>query len=111
MADVSEVVYSITAKGSSILRSERVVLSLELKTVLAMVDGVCPVAQYEPFMNAFMPLAEKFETLEQLGLVVRLGSVSEDAVKMFSQTAQAEASVSQLPRIDAERENSGFTPL
>jgi hypothetical protein len=69
MSDIRDVVYAVTAKGFSALRSNDAAISLELKTVLTMIDGVSPVAQYIPFLQVFAPLEEKFEALEQLGLV------------------------------------------
>lgn len=112
MHDLSDVVYSITAQGSAALRSsDSAGLSPQLRTVLTVVDGVCPVAQYEPFLRTFMPLADKFHALEQRGYLRRLGAVSDDAVKLFNQSAHDDPSVSHLPRIDAERPDSGFTPL
>jgi hypothetical protein len=112
MTDLSDVVYSITAHGFTALRaSDSAGLTPQLRTVLTVVDGVCPVAQYEPFLRAFMPLTEKFQILEQLGYLRRLGAVSDDAVKLFNQTAHDDPSVSHLPRIDADRPDSGFTPL
>jgi hypothetical protein len=111
MSDIRDVVYAVTAKGFSALRSDDAVISLQLKTVLTMVDGVSPVAQYIPFLQVFAPLEEKFEALEQLGLVRRLGTVSGFAVKMFHSQSHAGVPVSKLPRIDAENDNSGFSPL
>jgi hypothetical protein len=111
MPDIHDVVYAITAKGFSALRSDNAEISLQLKTVLTMVDGVSPVAQYIPFLQVFAPLPEKFEVLEHHGLVRRLGTVSGFAVKMFHSQSHAGVPVSKLPRIDAENENSGFAPL
>lgn len=111
MADINDVVYAITAKGFSALRSDDITISLELKTVLTMVDGVCPVAQYVPFLQVFHPLEDKFELLEKYGLLRRVGTVSGFAVKMFSTQSQSGTPVSKLTRIDADSENSGFLAL
>jgi hypothetical protein len=111
MADLGDVVYAITARGFAALRSDVTTISLQHKTVLTMVDGVCPVAQYEPFLRAFEPLQEKFELLEHLGCLRRVGNVSGFAVKMFHASSQAGAPASRMPRIDADHENSGFAPL
>jgi hypothetical protein len=111
MPEILDVVYAITAKGFSALRSDNAEIPLELKTVLTMVDGVSPVAQYIPFLQVFAPLPDKFEILEQHGLVRRLGTVSGFAVKMFHSQSHAGVPVSRLPRIDAESENSGFAPM
>jgi hypothetical protein len=111
MADINDVVYAITAKGFSALRSDDITISLDLKTVLTMVDGVCPVAQYVPFLQVFHPLEDKFELLEKYGLLRRVGTVSGFAVKMFSSQSQSGTPVSKLIRIDSDSENSGFLPL
>jgi hypothetical protein len=111
MSDISDVVFAITAKGFSALRSDDVTISLDLKTVLTMVDGVCPVAQYVPFMQVFAPLEQKFDALERHGLVRRVGTVSGFAVKMFNTQSQSGIPVSRLPRIDAEHQDSGFAPM
>jgi hypothetical protein len=111
MSDLKDVVYAITARGFATLRTESAVVSLQHKTILTMVDGVCPVAQYVPFLLAFAPLEEKFELLEQLGCLRRVGTVSSFAVKMFDESSRAGVSVSKMPRIDAEHQNSGFAPI
>lgn len=111
MNHLSDVVFAITAKGFSALRSDDVTITLDLKTVLTMVDGVCPVAQYVPFLQVFAPLEAKFASLEQFGLVRRVGTVSGFAVKMFSTQSESGTPVSKLPRIDSEHENSGFAPM
>jgi hypothetical protein len=111
MEDISDVVYAITAKGFAALRSDDITISLELKTVLTMVDGVCPVAQYVPFLQVFHPLEAKFELLEKYGLLRRVGTVSGFAVKMFSSQSASGIPVSKLKRIDADSEHSGFSPL
>jgi hypothetical protein len=111
MSDLKDVVYAITARGFATLRTESAVVSLQHKTILTMVDGVCPVAQYVPFLLAFAPLEEKFELLERLGCLRRVGTVSAYAVKMFDASAQAGTAASKMPRIDSEHQNSGFAPI
>lgn len=111
MPDLNDVVYAITAKGFAALRSDDVTISLQLKTVLTMVDGVCPVAQYVPFLQVFHPLEDKFDLLERNGLLRRVGNVSGFAAKTFTSQALSGTPVSKLPRIDSDHENSGFVPL
>jgi hypothetical protein len=111
MPSISDVVYAVTGKGFSALRNGDAPISLQVKTLLTLVDGVSPVAQYIPFLLAFAPLQEKFEALERLGLVRRCGTVSGFAVKMFQSQSHAGLPVSKLPRIDAQNDNSGFSPL
>jgi hypothetical protein len=111
MADIKDVVYAITPRGFAMLRTDSAVVSLQHKTILTMVDGLCPVAQYVPFLLAFAPLEEKFELLEKLGCLRRVGAVSSSAVKMFDESSRAGVSASKLPRIDAEHQNSGFAPF
>jgi hypothetical protein len=47
---------------------------------LILVDGICPVAQYLPFLLAFAPLDDIFEVLENLDLVRRVGKVSSETL-------------------------------
>jgi hypothetical protein len=111
MTNINDVVYVITARGFATLRSNSSVISKQHRTVLTLVDGVCPVAQYVPFLQAFEPLIEKFELLEQIGCLRRVGNVSAVAVKMFDDSVHSGTLVSQLPHIESEHENSGFVPL
>ncbi len=111
MTQLNEVVFAVTAKGFAAMRNESTQMPMDLKTVLTMVDGICPVAQYEPFMKVFAPLADKFALLEQQGYVRRVGTVSGFAVKMFNESAQSGRSITKLPNIDAEHESSGFAPF
>jgi hypothetical protein len=111
MTNINDVVYAITARGFATLRSNSTVISKQHRTVLTLVDGVCPVAQYVPFLRAFEPLIEKFELLEQTGCLRRVGNVSGHAVKMFDASVQSGGPVSKMPSIDSENENSGFVPL
>ncbi len=111
MADINDVVYVITARGFATLRSNSSVISKQHRTVLTLVDGVCPVAQYVPFLRAFEPLIEKFELLEQTGCLRRVGNVSGVAVKLFDDSVQSGGPISQLQSIDSENASSGFVPL
>jgi hypothetical protein len=111
MNNISEVVFEVTAKGFSVLRSDAAFISLQHKTVLTLVDGICPVAQYVPFLLAFAPLEDKFATLEELGLVRRVGRISDGAVSAFQDSAQSGAVASKLPRIDSQHKESGFVPF
>lgn len=111
MSQLSEVVFNITPSGYSALRSESGMLELALKTVLTMVDGICPVAQYVPFLKTFEPLEEKFFILERMGYIKRTGSISAQAVSGFEQSVLQGRPLSRLPRIDANNSDSGFMPL
>ncbi len=107
----SDVVFEVTAKGFAVLRGGGAPISLQQKTILTLVDGICPVAQYVPFLLAFAPLEDTFEILEQLELVRRVGRVSEVVVSAFQASANSGLSASRLPRIDALSRGSGFSPL
>lgn len=110
MTPLSEVVFGITPAGYAALRNATEPMDLRLKTVLTLVDGVCPVAQYVPFLMAFDPLAEKFYILERMGYVKRIGKVNSSAVSGFEQSVLSGTSKSRLPRIDAGFKESGFLP-
>jgi hypothetical protein len=111
MPNLSDVVFAVTPKGFAAMRNDDASVPLELKTVLTMVDGLCPVAQYEPFLRVFAPLADKFHLLEQQGYLRRTGTVSGFAVKIFNESAQSGQPLSKMPRIDSEHANSGFAPF
>lgn len=111
MANICEIVYDITAKGFAVLRSSDGSMPLNYRTVLTMVDGVCPVAQYVPYLQVFAPLEEKFEALERQGYLRRVGQVSSLAVEKFHESAQAGLSIAKMPHIDAEHKESGFAPF
>jgi hypothetical protein len=106
----TDIVFALTPSGYAALRNTTAPMALPLKTVLTMIDGVCPVAQYLPFMRTFDPLVEKFQILESLGYVRRAGSVSSAAVSTFERSVKAGFSVSQLPAIDSHAQDSGFAP-
>ena len=111
MSQLSDVVFNITSSGHSALRGESGMLELTLKTVLTMVDGICPVAQHVPFLRAFEPLEEKFLILERMGFVKRTGTISLKAVSGFEQSVLQGRPFSALPSIDATHSDSGFMPL
>jgi hypothetical protein len=111
MATSPEIVYTITPEGYTALRVSDKLLTLELRTVLTMVDGLCPVAQYIPFMRALSPMLPKFDALEQAGYIRRTGSVSSMAVDAFVKALAAGVKLSELPSIDARSDVSGFAPL
>lgn len=111
MSAISDVVFAVTSKGFSAMRNDEFTLKLDLKTVLTLVDGICPVAQYSPFLRAFAPLEEKFELLERTGHLRRVGAVSDTVVKKFETSVQQGVAVSQLHSIDAEHKESGFAPF
>lgn len=111
MSPLSDVVFSITPAGFSALRSESGLLELALRTVLTLVDGICPVAQYVPFLKVFEPLEDKFLMLERMGYLRRAGTISARAVTGFEQSILQGKPPSRLPRIDANHSESGFMPL
>jgi len=111
VSSILQTVYAVTSAGYSALRNVSEPLSLELKTVLTLVDGVCPVAQYIPFLMAFDPLPEKFQILERMGYLKRLGHVSAQAMTGFEQSVSQRQPLSRLPRIDVHSSTSGFLPL
>lgn len=110
MTGLAEVVFSITPAGYTALRNTTEPMDLRLKTVLTLVDGVCPVAQYVPYLMAFDPLSEKFFILERMGYVRRLGRIASSAVSGFQESIRVGTSKSRLPRIDTESKESGFMP-
>ncbi len=111
MTQLSEVVFGITPAGYAALRNSTEPMDLRLKTVLTLVDGVCPVAQYVPFLMAFEPLSEKFFILERMGYVKRMGQVATSAVSGFEQSVLSGTSKARLPRIDSAFPPSGFLPI
>jgi hypothetical protein len=111
VANFSDLVFGLTPQGQAALRSEKTPLSSPLKAVLTMIDGVCPVAQYVPFLRAFSPLDEKFQILESMGYVRRIGAVSSEAVSRFEHSVTMGMHSAALPRIDSEVKESGFSAL
>jgi hypothetical protein len=109
--DLSAVVFHITEQGYAALRTPNNRLSLAERTVLTLVDGLCPVAQYEPFLSEFSPVQAKMRKLEQLGLLRRTGQVKQEAVKRFEQQVRSSAEVSSWQSIRADQRESGFQPF
>lgn len=106
--NIENVVFTSTAQGFAAMRNKNSALPLDLKTILTLVDGVCPVAQYIPFLQLFAPLEPKFLRLEENGFVTRLGTVSMIAVRNFQASLLEGTSPDQLPRIDADFKDSNF---
>jgi hypothetical protein len=111
VANFSDLVFSATPEGLLALERTEPPLSSSLKAVLTIVDGVCPVAQYVPFLRAFTPLDEKFQILESMGYLRRIGAVSSEAVGRFEKSVTMGIHSADLPRIDAEVKESGFLAL
>jgi hypothetical protein len=111
MTNILEIVFVVTPAGYAALRNVSEPLNIELKTVLTLVDGICPVGQYIPFLLAFDPLPEKFQILERMGYLQAAGRISTQAMSVFEQSVAQKQPTSRLPRIDAQAENSGFLPL
>lgn len=111
MKSLAQVVYILSPLAIAALAKRGEGLEPRLHTVLALVDGVTPVAQYLPFLKMLEPVEEKFAELEALGYLLRVGLVSPLAVKVFQDSVAAGASVTSLPNIDAKTADSGFMPL
>ncbi|TAG25147.1 MAG: hypothetical protein EAZ37_13855 [Burkholderiales bacterium] len=108
---LTRVVFAITVKGYAELRNTNSILNLQERTVLTLIDGVCPVAQYLPFLSEFNPVIDKLKRLEKLGLLRRVGAVASDAVQRFDKQVSGGSRISHWQSISAEREVSGFIAL
>jgi hypothetical protein len=111
MSSIAEAVFALTPHANASLRNGNCALSPQLLTLLMLVDGVAPVAQYKPFLKSLHPLEQKFTELETQGYLVRVGNVSEDAVKNFDATVAAGKPIIELHRIDALTPESGFISI
>jgi hypothetical protein len=111
MPNFSDIVFGLTPQGQAALDNHTTPLAAPLKAVLTMIDGVCPVAQYIPFLRAFKPLDEKFHILESMGYLRRVGTVSSEVVTRFEKSITMGLPVASLRRIDAEVTDSGFAAL
>jgi hypothetical protein len=109
--ELAPVVFEISTKTTEMRRNGELKLPPALLGVLSMIDGVCPVAQYEPFMKRFAPIADKFLELEEAGYIQRVGRVSENAVSRFQESAASAHSVRDLHSIDSRQQESGFMPM
>lgn len=108
---LQQVVFSITVAGYAELRNLKSELNLQERTVLTLIDGVCPVAQYLPFLSSFEPVIQKMMKLEQLGLLRRAGQVTFEAVSRFDEQVSRDSQVSRWQSISSDRDESGFLPL
>ena len=106
-----QLVFAITVPGYAELRNLKSALSLQERTVLTLIDGVCPVAQYLPFLSEFEPVREKLKKLEALGLLRRAGAVTPAAVRLFESQVSVDSQVSHWQSISADRDVSGFVAL
>jgi hypothetical protein len=111
MTALASVVFVLSPAAISALAKKGEGLEPRLHTVLALIDGVTPVAQYVPFLKMLEPVEEKFAELEALGYLLRVGTVSPLAVRVFQDSVAAGASITSLPNIDARTADSGFVPL
>lgn len=109
--DLQKVVFAITVAGYSELRNLNSALNLQERTVLTLIDGVCPVAQYLPFLSAFEPVMHKMMKLEKMGLLRRAGQVTAEAVRRFDEQVHTDSQVSHWQSISADTEVSGFIAL
>jgi hypothetical protein len=71
-----QIVFATTVDGYAELRNPQTSLSLQERTVLTLIDGVCPVASYLPYLHAFEPVVQKIKKLEQLGYLRRTQQVA-----------------------------------
>ena len=108
MNNIENVVFISTPQGFAAMRNKNLMMPSDLKTVLTLVDGICPVAQYIPFLQLFEPLEPKFLDLEKSGFIARLGTVSMTAVTKFQASSLEGTHPAQLPRIDADFKDSNF---
>jgi hypothetical protein len=106
-----QVVFAITVQGYAELRNTQTELSLQERTVLTLIDGVCPVAQYLPFLTTFEPVVEKLQKLERLGHLRRAGQVASHAVQKFEEQVSSDSQVSHWQAISADTMSSGYAPL
>jgi hypothetical protein len=111
MNAIDGVVFSLSSKAISMLQQGRMDLDSQLNTLIVLIDGVTPVAQFKPFLKGLDPIEAKFIALESLGYVVRAGSVSPQAVKHFQETVDAGGPISGWHSIDAQSPDSGFVAL
>jgi hypothetical protein len=58
VTSISEVVYQLSAKAVGALNNPDSALPPDLRALLSMVDGVSPVAQYQPFLKALEPIGK-----------------------------------------------------
>lgn len=108
---LQKVVFAITVTGYAELRNLNSALNLQERTVLTLIDGVCPVAQYLPFLSAFEPITQKMMKLERLGLLRRAGEVTAEAVRRFDAQVSSDSQVSHWQSISADLDVSGFVAL
>jgi hypothetical protein len=109
--NIGSVVYAITVAGYAELRNIKTLLTLQERTVLTLVDGICPVAQYAPFLSEFAPVDKKMLKLEALGMLRRVGSVAKEAVDRFDTQVKSGEQISTWQAISSKDEASGFVPL
>jgi hypothetical protein len=109
--NIDTVVYAITVSGYAELRNEKTRLTLQERTVLTLVDGICPVVQYVPFLSEFAPVDKKMRKLEALGMLRRVGKVAQEAVDRFDHQVKSGEQVSSWQGIDSTEKQSGFVQL
>jgi hypothetical protein len=108
---LDNVVFALTVVGASALSDENPALTQELRAVLNAIDGICPVAQYVPFLRLLHPLEQKFLELERLGFITRIGSIETHVVTGFMDAVDSGKGIRELWRIDADMPASNFMPL
>jgi hypothetical protein len=103
-------VYALTDKGRDALRDPAANIGGGVKTVLALIDGVTPVLQFQPFLRALEPLEEKFELLQARGYVKWVGDVGGEAVRKFQDSVLGGDSIRSWSRVDATAPGVSFEP-
>ncbi len=111
MTSIDGVVFSLSPKAIGILKEGQIGLDSQLSTLIVLIDGVTPVAQFKPFLKGLDPIEPKFLALEALGYLIRVGSVSTQAVKNFQESVDAGGPISSWQSIDAQSPDSGFIAL
>jgi hypothetical protein len=111
MNPIDAVVFALSSKALELLKQGSIQLDSQLSTLIVLIDGVTPVAQFKPFLKGLDPIEPKFVTLESMGYLVRTGSVSARAVKNFQESVDAGGPISGLQSIDAQSPDSGFVAL
>jgi hypothetical protein len=111
MNEIDRVVFLLSPKAVSMLQQGRMDLDSQLSTLIVLIDGVTPVAQFKPFLKGLDPIEPKFMALEALGYIIRAGNVSSEAVKGFQEAVDAGGPISGWHSIDAQSPDSGFVAL
>lgn len=86
---LADVVFFRSDKDPDTLFKLHPELPRETKTLLLAVDGRSPVAKYALFLTSLIPLSAKFELLEQLGFLLRVGGLPVRSISPQGNAADA----------------------